>query len=132
MKKKVIRLTEQDVENLVKKIIKEDGGFDWAEGIQDYKLKFYYSTGEEDYGDEDYDSSQYVEGLLEAQIPKSKFVEIMGIDYIEEVDPFNEEGGGRLLDYMLANYHKSINTSTGENMEPDIEWGWTQGMITVE
>lgn len=124
MAKKVIRLTEQDVENLVRRIIKEDGVEDY------YTLKFYYSTGEEDYGDEDYDSSQYVEGLLEAQIPKSKFKELTGFDYIEELEPFGE--GSRVLDYMLQNYTKSINTNTGENMRPDIEDGWTQGTIIVE
>jgi hypothetical protein len=33
MKKKVIRLTEQDVENLVRRIIKEDNGFEWTTNI---------------------------------------------------------------------------------------------------
>jgi hypothetical protein len=36
MKKRVIRLTEQDVENLVRKIIKEDD-FAWAKEIPEYK-----------------------------------------------------------------------------------------------
>ena len=33
MKKKVIRLTESDLERLVRKIIKEDEGFDWVRDI---------------------------------------------------------------------------------------------------
>ena len=51
---KVIRLTEQDVENLVKKILKEDDGFEWTNEVPpldvvgDYvKEKYDYVTVDE-------------------------------------------------------------------------------------
>jgi hypothetical protein len=39
MAKKVIRLTEQDVENLVKRIIKEDEGFEWTDNAGRYSVQ---------------------------------------------------------------------------------------------
>ena len=39
MSKKVIRLTEQDVESLVRRIIKEDGGFEWADEAGRYSVQ---------------------------------------------------------------------------------------------
>ena len=123
--KKVIRLTENDVARLVKRVIKEsDNDFMY--------LSMGYSTGEEDYGDEDYDDSQYVEGLVLSKIPRDKFISIMGTDDIEEIVMFQGDESYDLIDEMLHNYDLSINTLTGQKMSPDIEDAWTQGVITVE
>jgi len=100
--------------------------------MNDVYLQFYYSTGEEDYGDDDYDESQYVEGLLMSHMPRKWFIDIMGVEpeIGMEIEPFSD-GGYDILDVMLRRKYLSINTKTGKTIEPDVQDGWTQGIITI-
>ena len=127
--KKVIRLTENDVEKIVKKVIRESKETYTTEGF--IYLSMYYSTGEEDYGDEDYDSSQYVEGLVLSKMPVKTFTNIMGTTDVEEIVMYESDESYDLIEEMLHNYTLSVNTSTGQQISPDIQDGWTQGTIEV-
>jgi hypothetical protein len=111
----------QLLKNLNKKTV--GGGFIY--------LSMYYSTGEEDYGDEDYDSSQYVEGLVLSKIPVKTFTNIMGTTEVEEIVMYEGDGSYDLIEEMLHNYDLSVDKSTGQQISPDIQDGWTQGTIDV-
>ena len=67
-----------------------------------------------------------------SHIPRNKFIDIMGTEPegIEEVDVYSNKGG-ELLNLMTIKSYLSINTKTGRHMKPDIQYGWTQGVINI-
>lgn len=154
--KKVVRLNEKDIESLVKRIVKESNEIvgesqDWDEtGFEnslypsegeyldslsttdksDVYLSLHYSTGEEDYGDGE--NSDYVEGRIMTHIPRKRFIEIMGKEpeSITEIDIYSDSGT-ELLDLMVRKAYVSYNTQNGNKMKPEIQYGWTQGVIVI-
>lgn len=133
MKKKVIRLNEGDIEKLVRKIIKESD-LGWVKDFQstgNVYLTMFYSNGDEDYGYGDYDTNQnYVNGLILSKIPRHRFIEIMGDSDIMEIDIYDDDSV-ELLDEMVGDYELSVNTSTKQEIIPNIQQGLTRGVITV-
>jgi hypothetical protein len=142
--KKVIRLNESEFIRLIEKVVRrvnkkplrESRKRMVKENSNDmYKLELYYTTGEE----EDYGGGDYVEGELVVDIPKSTFKQITGMDSIVGVEEFEPcyGVGEKLLDYMLNSYYQgnyviSQDTTTGREIEPDIDCSWTEGVITVK
>ena len=144
--KKVIRLNESEFIRLVEKVVRRVNRKPLRESrnrkrmVREnsndmYELQLYYVTGAEEY----YDGGDYVEGELAVNIPKSTFKQITGMDSIVGVEEFEPcyGVGEKLLDYMLNSYYQgnyviSQDTTTGREIEPDIDCSWTEGVITVK
>ena len=127
MKRRVVKLTESDLERLVKRIIKEQDDFDWADEVPTSEgdlvyLSMSYFT--------EYSEDDYVEGLVLSKIPRDKFIELVGTDDIEEI-VLNEDNSYDIMDEMLVNYDVSINSATQRPMPPEISSYETQGVIGV-
>jgi len=127
MKRRVVKLTESDLERLVKRIIKEQGDFDWADEVPTSEgdlvyLSMAYFT--------EYSEDDYVEGLVLSKIPRDKFIELVGTDDIEEI-VLNEDNSYDIMDEMLDNYDISINSATHRPMPPEISSYETEGVIGV-
>ena len=127
MKRRVVKLTESDLERLVKRIIKEQDDFEWADEVPTSEgdliyLSMSYFT--------EYSEDDYVEGFVLAKIPRDKFIELVGTDDIEEI-VLNEDNSYDIMDEMLYNYDISINSATQRPMPPEISSYETQGVIGV-